>query len=117
ADPFDRSTLEGRLGFHQWFADNAEALGADSQAVAGARRLALRTGGSARAADPAVWTDTPWTGPAAQVLDWLRQSTDGTPRACLALLAGRNDLRQRFGHDPGKLLAWCLGPEAAAGRF
>jgi hypothetical protein len=115
--PFDMATREGRLAYHQWFADNAQVLGADAQSVAAAELLAKRAGGSARAAAPEAWRDTPWAGPAAQVFDWLREPVAGPPRACLALLAARGDLRQRFGADPQGLLAWCLGPEAAAGRF
>lgn len=116
ADPFDRTTVEGRLGFHQWFADNAEALGADEASVAAARKLAAKAGGGARAADPHLWSEAPWGGPAAKVLDWLREPAE-VPRAILAILMARADLRQRFGKDPEGLLAWCLGPEAAAGRF
>jgi len=115
ADPFDRTTAEGRLGFHQWFADNAAVLGADAQAVTAARALAKRAGGSARSPEGAVWGDTP-TPAGADRLAWFREPAP-VPRACLALLAARGDLRQRFGSDPEGLLAWCLGPEAAAGRF
>ena len=119
ADPFDRTTVEGRLAFHQWFADNAAALGADAKG----RRRGGRTRQTrrwwrtqARAAD--IWRDAPWRGEAAGALDWLREPTpDAVPRACQALLAARGDLRQRFADDPDGLLAWCLGPEAAAGRF
>jgi len=117
ADPFDRNTAEGRLGFHRWFADNAEALGADEIATAAAARL-LAAAGEARRPDPSVWRDTPWTGPAAQALAWLREpAAAGPPRAVTALLAARDDLRRRFAADEQGLLAWCLGPEAAGGRF
>ena len=116
ADPFDHDTVEGRLGFHQWFADNAEALGADATSLAAAQELARRSGGSAREADPTVWRDTPAPG-AAAAFDWLREPVTGPSRATLALLAARRDLRERFAQDPDTLLAWCLGPEAAAGRF
>ncbi len=115
--PFDMATREGRLAYHQWFADNAQVLGADAASVAAAELLAKRAGGSARSAAPDAWRDTPWTGPAAQVFDWLREPVAGLPRACRALLAARGDLRQRFGGNSEGLLAWCLGPEAAAGRF
>jgi hypothetical protein len=118
ADPFDRATLEGRLGFHRWFADNAKALGADETAVRAARAL-LDAGASAREPDPSVWREeTPWTGPAAGALAWLAKADAlGEPRAVTALLAARRDLRRRFADDPAGRLAWCLGPEAAAGRF
>jgi hypothetical protein len=42
---------------------------------------------------------------------------DGTPRAAKALLAARGDLRAKFAGDAAGLIAWCLGAEAAAGRF
>jgi hypothetical protein len=117
ADPFDRATLHGRLGFHRWFEDNAATLGADPAAVEAARTL-LRAGASAREPDAAVWRDAPWTGPAGKALDWLRGTDgEGEPRAVTALMAARRDLRERFGTDPAGRLAWCLGPEAAAGRF
>ena len=117
SDPFDLTTAEGRLAYHQWFADNAKVLEADARSVAAAEDLAKRAGGSARSASPGTWRETPWGGPASQVFDWLREPTAGRPRACRALLAARGDLRQRFEGDPDGLLAWCLGPEAAAGRF
>ena len=115
--PFDMTSREGRLAYHQWFVDNAQVLGADAKAVAAAEKLAKRAGGSARSAAPDAWRDKRWSGPAANVFSWLREPVAGPPRACLALLAARGDLRQRFGGDPDGLLAWCLGPEAAAGRF
>jgi hypothetical protein len=115
--PFDMNTAEGRLAYHQWFADNAEVLGADAISVAAAAQLAKQAGGSARSPDPQAWSEKPWAGPAAEVFDWMREPVAGPPRACLALLSARSDLRQRFGADPEGLLAWCLGPEAAAGRF
>ncbi len=117
SDPFDLTAPQGRLAYHQWFADNAEVLGADASSVAAAESLAKRAGGSARVAQPGAWREPPWAGPASRVFDWLREPTAGRPRACRALLAARGDLRQRFGSDPDGLLAWCLGPEAAAGRF
>lgn len=115
ADPFDRTTAEGRLGFIRWAGDNAVALGLDSRAVQAAERLAA-AGGGGRAPDPAVWREAPWRGPAAEAIGWLREPHQ-PPRAALALLAARTDLRQRFGQDPRALLAWCVGPEAAAKRF
>ena len=118
ADPFDRTTTEGRLAFSQWFVDNAAALGVDAPSVAAAERLAKKSGGSARSPDPEVWRDEPWTGAASDVFGWLREpGPDARPRACLALLAARGDLRQRIAGADADLLAWCLGPEAAAGRF
>lgn len=113
----------GRLGFHAFFAEHAATLGADAGAGAAAEALlaAWRTG--AREPDAAVWAgETPWTGPAGGALDWLRQpsapgNADGLPRAAKALLAARGDLRGKFAGDPKGLLAWCLGAEAAAGRF
>lgn len=116
ADPFDRASAEARLAFHQWFADNAETLGADAPSVAAAQALARDAGGSARAADSKTWREKVLPASPAQVFDWLREPTP-VPRACRALLAARGDLRQRFGKDSDSLLAWCLGPEAAAGRF
>jgi hypothetical protein len=116
ADPFDPTSAEARLAFHQWFADNAEALGADNASVAAAQGLARDTGGSARAADPGTWREKALPASPAQVFDWLREPAK-IPRACRALLAARGDLRQRFAGDLEGLLAWCLGPEAAAGRF
>jgi hypothetical protein len=117
AAPFDRRTCEGRLAFHRWFADNAVVLGVDATSTRAAQAL-LGPGETARAADLSIWRETPWTGPAAQALAWLREpSSEGPPRAVKALLAARADLRGRFGDDADGLLAWCLGPEASAGRF
>jgi hypothetical protein len=56
-DPFDMTSREGRLAYHQWFVDNAQVLGADAQAVAAAEKLAKRAGGSARSAASDVWRD------------------------------------------------------------
>jgi hypothetical protein len=71
-----------------------------------------------RAPDPSAWTEPPWTGPPGEAFQWLKGRTpDGTPRACAALLAARADLRAQTGDDRAALLALCLGPEAAAGRF
>ena len=117
ADPFDRETLEGRLGFHRWFADNARALGADDISVAAAHRL-VESATQNRTPDPSALRDPPWTGDATSALAWLREPAQaGPPRAVTALLAARDDLRRRFAKDEPALLAWCLGPEAAAGRF
>jgi hypothetical protein len=115
-DAFDRGSAEGRTGFLRWFADNAEAAGADDHAVRAAERIAEAGGGGGREADPEAWRDAPWTGPASEVAAWLREAHE-PPRAVTALLAARKDLRRRFGGEPDRLLAWCIGPEAAAGRF
>jgi len=117
ADPFDRSTVEGRLAFHRWFIDNAKALGVDGPSIAAAEQLAKRSGGSARSLADKPWRPVPWQGAASGALDWLREPDGPVPRACQALLAARSDLRERFASDPEGLLAWCLGPEATAGRF
>jgi len=56
--------------------------------------------------------------PLDDLLGWLKGVTpDGEPRALLALLAARADLRDRFGSDRDGLLAWALGVEAPADRF
>ncbi len=116
ADPFDKSSEEGRLGYVRWAADNAQALGLDAQAIHAAERVARRTAPEGREVDAAAWREAPWTGPAAGAIEWLREAQE-PPRAARALLAARKDLRQRFGRDPAALLAWCVGPEAAARRF
>jgi hypothetical protein len=115
-DAFDRGSVEGRAGFLRWFADNAEAAGADDGAVRAAEQVAEAGGGGGREADETVWREAPWTGPAGEVSQWLREPHD-PPRSVLALLTARKDLRRRFGDSPERLLAWCIGPEAAAGRF
>jgi hypothetical protein len=109
----------GRIGYHAFFAEHATTLGADAPAGAAAQALFAAWRSGAREADPAVWKgETPWTGPAAQAFDWLREPGKGpVPRAAKALLAARRDLRQKFEGDPKGLVAWCLGAEAAAGRF
>jgi hypothetical protein len=117
ADPFDRGSVEGRAAFHRWFADNADALGVDAHSIKAAQAM-LASVAAARTADASVWNDAPWTGPSSQAVAWLRApSTEGPPRAAKALLAARKDLRERFASDAEALVAWCLGPEAAAGRF
>ncbi len=117
AGSFDRSDSESRFAFHRWFADNAEALGVDAASVAAAQRLSAAAEAS-RTSDATVWRDAPWTGPASGALAWLREpASDGPPRAVAAVLAARQDLRRRFERDPDEAFAWCLGPEAAGGRF
>jgi hypothetical protein len=119
ADPFDWKSGESRLAFHQWIADNAPALGVDAASLAAARRLARQAGRSPRDAAPEIWREPRKSAAAngADPFDWLREPVKGLPRACRAALVARGDLRQRFAEDPDGLLAWCLGPEAAAGRF
>jgi hypothetical protein len=108
----------GRLGFHQFFAEHATTLGADAISGSAAEALLAAWRSGAREAHPSVWGEAPWRGPASGALDWLREaSADGTPRAAKALLAARADLRGKFAGDTPGLIAWCLGAEAAAGRF
>jgi hypothetical protein len=108
----------GRLGFHQFFAEHATTLGADAISGSAAEALLAAWRSGTREADPGVWGEAPWRGPPAGALDWLREpSPDGTPRAAKALLAARRDLRAKFEGDTAGLIAWCLGAEAAAGRF
>jgi hypothetical protein len=108
----------GRLSFHTFFAEHATTLGADAISGSAAEALLIAWRSGTREADPSVWRETPWRGPASGALGWLREaSTDGTPRAAKALLAARRDLRAKFEGDPAGLIAWCLGAEAAAGRF
>ena len=108
----------GRLGFHQFFAEHAATLGADAPAGSAAQGLLAAWRSGTREPDASVWGEAPWTGPASGALDWLRESSaDGTPRAAKALLAARSDLRGKFAGDTPGLIAWCLGAEAAAGRF
>jgi hypothetical protein len=108
----------GRLGFHQFFAEHAATLGADALAGSAAQALLAAWRSGAREPDPSVWDEPPWRGPASDALDWLREpSPDGRPRAAKALLAARGDLRAKFAGDAPGLIAWCLGAEAAAGRF
>ncbi len=108
----------GRLGFHQFFAEHAATLGADAIAGSAAQALLAAWRSGTREPDASVWGEAPWRGPVAGALDWLREpSADGTPRAAKALLAARSDLRAKFAGDGAGLIAWCLGAEAAAGRF
>ena len=108
----------GRLGFHAFFAEHATTLGADALSGSAAEGLLTAWRSGTREADPSVWGEAPWRGPASGALDWLREpSADGTPRAAKALLAARRDLRAKFEGDTPGLIAWCLGAEAAAGRF
>nr|MEA2799517.1 hypothetical protein [Phenylobacterium sp.] len=115
---FQLDNETGRLGFHQFFAEHAATLGADALAGSAAEGLLIAWRSGAREADSTVWGETPWRGPASGALDWLREpSADRIPRAARALLAARADLRAKFAGDEPGLLAWCLGAEAAAGRF
>jgi hypothetical protein len=108
----------GRLGFHGFFAEHAPTLGADALAASAAQSLLAAWRNGAREADASVWSEAPWRGPASGVMDWLREPSPGpTPRAAKALLAARADLRAKFTGDNDGLIAWCLGAEAAAGRF
>jgi len=108
----------GRLGFHQFFAEHAANLGADALAGSAARGLLAAWRSGVREPDASVWGEAPWRGPASGALDWLRQpASDAMPRAAKALLAARGDLRAKFAGDAPELIAWCLGAEAAAGRF
>ena len=108
----------GRVGFHQFFAEHAATLGADALAGSAAQALLAAWRSGAREPDASVWREAPWKGPASGVLDWLREpSAEGPPRAAKALLAARADLRAKFEGDGAGLIAWCLGAEAAAGRF
>ena len=108
----------GRVAYHGFFAEHAVTLGADLPAAKAAQALLAAWRSGEREPDARVWTEPPWRGPASGALDWLREpSADGMPRATKALLAARSDLRARFEGDPSGLLAWCLGAEAAAGRF
>ena len=115
---FQLDNETGRLGFHQFFAEHAVTLGADALAGSAAEGLLSAWRSGAREPDPTVWDEAPWRGPASAAVDWLREpSVDGIPRAAKALLAARADLRAKFAGDAPGLLAWCLGAEAAAGRF
>ena len=106
------------MGFHGFFAEHATTLGADAPAGIAAQALLAAWRSGTREADTSVWSDAPWRGPASGVMDWLREPSPGpTPRAAKALLAARADLRAKFTGDNDGLIAWCLGAEAAAGRF
>lgn len=77
-------------------------------------RLAARPEDVRREPDPSAKAELS-TG---ELLVWLKAvDADGRPRALSALLGARADLRDRFGHDPDGLIAWCLGVEAPARRF
>jgi hypothetical protein len=109
---------QGRLGFHAFFAEHAQTLGADATSGSAAEALLTAWRSGTREPDASVWGEAPWRGPASGALDWLREpSVDATPRAAKALLAARGDLRAKFAGDASGLIAWCLGAEAAAGRF
>lgn len=115
---FQLDNEAGRLGFHQFFAEHASTLGADGLAGSAAKALLAAWQSGTREPDASVWDEPPWRGPAPGALAWLREpSAGGTPRAAKALLAARGDLRAKFAGDASGLIAWCLGAEAAAGRF
>ena len=115
---FDLLTEAGRLGYHQFFAEHAHALGADAIAATAAQALLDAWRSGEREPDPSVWGEAAWRGPASEALAWLREpAAGGPPRAAKALLAARGDLRAKFRGDEAGLIAWCLGAEAAAGRF
>ena len=108
----------GRLGFHRFFAEHAATLGADAISGGAAEALLAAWRSGAREPDASVWREPPWRGPASGALDWLREpGPHDRPRAATALLAARGDLRAKFAGDAAGLIAWCLGAEAAAGRF
>lgn len=108
----------GRLGFHQYFAEHCDSLDADAASGRAAKTLLDVWRRGAREPDVSVWGEPPWQGPASQAIDWLREPGDGSsPRAIKALMAARRDLRARYEGDPNGMMAWCLGVEAAAGRF
>ena len=115
---FEIDLLADRLGFHHYFAEKAALLGADAHAGSAAKALVDAWRGGSRQPDPSVWGEMAWRGAASEVFDWLREpSSDGVPRAAKALLGARRDLRDRFAGDNSGLVAWCLGAEAAQGRF
>jgi hypothetical protein len=115
---FELTSETGRIGFHQFFAEHAVTLGADEPAGVAASGLLAAWRSGVRESDPSVWNAAPWRGPAGEVFGWLRDAgDDGLPRAAKALLAARRDLRLKFRNDTPGLIAWCLGAEAAAGRF
>ncbi len=115
---FNLNVEAGRVGFHQYFTDHARTLGADATAISAAQGLLANWRSGTREVDASVWGEAPWRGPASGAMEWLRApSVDGPPRAIKALLAARGDLRARFAGDEAGLIAWCLGVEAAAGRF
>ncbi|HZZ70082.1 MAG TPA: hypothetical protein VFE18_18065 [Phenylobacterium sp.] len=109
---------QGRLGFHAFFAEHAQTLSADAISGSAAQALLTAWRSGTREPDASVWGEAPWRGPASGVFDWLREpAADAIPRAAKALLAARGDLRAKFADDAPGLIAWCLGAEAAAGRF
>ncbi|CAN5393140.1 hypothetical protein BH10PSE3_BH10PSE3_10840 [soil metagenome] len=106
----DDSVAEGMKAFRRT---------ADIEAIQGQDRLEQTGSGAVR--DPmAVWPFASERLKAAKQdpLEWLREDeVGGISRATLALWRCRADLRDRFERDDPDLLAWCLGPEAIAGRF
>ena len=116
AASLSKQSLEGRLGFQAWFAARPESHPA---AIAASKGLVETWRAGVRRAAPWPQADTPWTGAAAGVRDWISApAAGGLPRAAAGMLAARSDLRDRFGGGPPEdLLAWLLGPEAEAARF
>jgi hypothetical protein len=94
---------------------------ADPDAVRG--QILLEQTGSSTSREPlAAWPFSSHSSGAAAASDdpieGLRDDdVDGASRAVSALWRCRADLRARFGRLDPDLLAWCLGPEAVAGRF
>ena len=51
-------------------------------------------------------------------MSWLREpAAAGRPAPAWRCWRRARDLRSKFAGDPDGLMAWCLGAEAAAGRF
>lgn len=92
---------------------------ADPDVVSGQTRLEQIGIGAARA-PLRVWpfVSRPFETSSKDPLERLRgMDDDGVSRAASALWRCREDLRVRFERDDPCFLAWCLGPEALAGRF
>src|SRR5258708_12052179 len=91
----------GRLGFHQFFAEHAATLGADAIAGSAAQGLLAAWRSGAREADPTVWREPPWRGPASGALDWLREpSPHRTPPPTHPLLPPPPHLPPPLSRDP-----------------
>ena len=70
--------------------------------------------GEADARRPLAPPEGPWLAASSDLAAWLSANPGS---AVAAMLAARQDLRDRFSTDPAGLQAWLLGPEALAGRF